>query len=599
MVRLEKDSSCRESGVEIRSEAELTKPSRAMTRSQVRSIRVVAIAAVLATLGIVIILGGDWCAAIFSDRYISKLLVNGVLTVLLEGYLIALGAAVIGAVLLGWKTCALWRRRSPECSSAPRLRAMRWAFLCASWLFGSAAAEVGAFVWLKWHHRIPAWPRAAVRSPHAEDEIEIVVIGESSARGVPYDDWLSVGQIVGRELQAALLARRIHVNVLAESGATLEAMHHKLARLDRSPDALIVYSGHNEFLARFTLENRVPYYRDELPHTRGASWWQLVGHASPFLTLVHENLAKERVGVIPARGLSAAETIVGRPACSRAEADVVVADFERRLAAIVATCLRIDCLPILIIPPGNDASDPSQSYAHPETTADARRQLFRQLTEVRAIERRDPATAIVAYRELVIHQPTHALLRFRLARLLENEGKYGEAQDHYVLARDHDGLPLRCISRIEAAYRNVANRFGNGVVLVDGPAALRMESRHGILDNGLFHDNVHPTLAGHIALARAVLAELKARGAFGWPAAVPVPVLGIRSCARQFGFQARDWATVCERAAGHYGQIAFLTIDSAERVQWRDRYAAAARQIRAGTAPELAGIPAVGFHGTE
>ncbi len=40
-------------------------------------------------------------------------------------------------------------------------------------------------------------------------------------------------------------------------------MHWKLAGLTRRPDILIVYSGHNEFLARFSPLNRVAYYDDE------------------------------------------------------------------------------------------------------------------------------------------------------------------------------------------------------------------------------------------------------------------------------------------------------------------------------------------------
>jgi hypothetical protein len=476
---------------------------------------------------------------------------------------------------------------------------MRWALLCASWLLSSIAAEVGAFVWLKWHHRMPAWPRAAGRMAHADDEIEIVVIGESSARGVPYDNWLSVGQIVGRELQRAVPTRRVRVNVLAESGATLEAMHQKLAGLDRWPDVLIIYSGHNEFLARFPLENRVPYYDDERPRARAAKWWQFVSEFSPFLTLVQENLAKRRVGAIPARGLSTMETIVGRPVCSKAEADAVVLDFERRLDEIVATCVRIGCLPVLIIPPGNDASDPTQSYANPATTAEARRGLFRRLTQIRSMESSDPAAGIAEYRELIAQQPTHALLNFRLARLLEHEGNYWEARHRYLLARDFDGLPLRCNSLLEGAFRRVASRYGSRKVLVDGPAVFRAISPHGVLDDHLFHDNVHPTLAGYVALAEAVLAEFKARGAFGWPPAIPAPTLSVRACASELGFQTQDWATVCKRVAGHYGQFAFLTVDSAERIQWRDRYDTAARQIRTGAAPEHVGIPAVGFHGNK
>ncbi len=546
-----------------------------MTSRTAPWIRIAGTAAVFVLVGLVIVLGGEWHGAIFSDRYLHKRFWAVVLAILLQGYLVAFAAAVLGAMTLGWTIWASRRVEGPQRRSASRRRAMCWTLLCASWLLGTGVAEVGALFWLKWLHRLPTWPRAAA---HPTDEIELVVIGESSARGVPYDDWLSVGQIVGRELQRVTVAHRVHVNVLAESGATLEVMHQKLAGLDRRPDVLIIYCGHNEFLARFPLDNRVAYYDDELPRDRRDRWWQLVGRVSPFLTLVQESLAKQRVGVIPARGLSTMETIVGRPACSRDEANGIVVDFQRHLASIVATCARIGCLPVLIIPPGNDASDPTQSYASPSTTADVRHALFRQLTEIRTFERSDPVSAIAAYQKLLAQQPTHALLRFRLARLLENQGEYREAQHHYVLARDHDGLPLRCISRLEAVYRSVARQYGNGVVLVDGPAVLRAESRHGILDDGLFHDNVHPTLAGYVALAGAVIAELKTRSAFGWPATTPVPVLGIQSCARDFGFRARDWGTVCQRAAAQYGQIAFLTVDSAERVQWRDRYASAAHR---------------------
>ena len=129
---------------------------------------------------------------------------------------------------------------------------------------------------------------------------------------------------------------------------------------------------------------------------------------------------------------------------------------------------------------------------------------------------------------------------------------------------------------------------------MDGPAVLRTKSRHGILDADLFHDNVHPTLAGHIALAEAVLSGLKARAAFGWPASTPAPVLDPQQCADQFGIDAFAWATICDRSAAYYGQLALLPSDSAERVEWRDRYAAAARRIRAGTRPEDVDIPGIG-----
>ena len=284
------------------------------------------------------------------------------------------------------------------------------------------------------------------------------MIGESSALGVPFEGWLSIGAIVGRELDRVIKGHQFRVEVLAEKGATLEAMQQKLVKLTRRPDALIVYSGHNEFLARYSFANRVAYYGDDPLVRRQGGWISTIGRLSPFVRLINENLEKQLVGISPARTFGAIETIIGRPICTPSEADLRFADFERRLEATVVYCEKIGCLPILIIPPGNDASDPSQSYAAPGTRAKDRAELFRQLTEIRAGEESNPPVAIAAYREILAKQPTHAQTHHRLARLLESAGDYAGANRHYTLARDHDGLPMRCVSRLEKAYRAVAAR---------------------------------------------------------------------------------------------------------------------------------------------
>ena len=387
--------------------------------------------------------------------------------------------------------------------------------------------------------------------------------------------------------------RHVRVEILAEKGATLEAMHKKLALMTERPDAIVIFSGHNEFLSRFSLANRVIYYADERQGRRGQVWIDRASGHSPLYTLIRENLELHRVGVIPAQLLSTMDTIVGRPICTPEEADGIISDFRRRLEAIVSDCERMGCLPILIIPPGNDASPPNQSYASQSTDAVTRRMLARRLLEIESIEASDPARAISAYRQVISEQPTHAWAHYGLARLLHSAGSFTEANNHFLLARDHDGLPLRCISRIEAVYRSVAQNHP-GCILIDGPAVLRTKSRHGILDAELFHDPVHPTLTGHVALAEAVLHGLKSCSAFGWPESSPVQVLDPRQCAAQFGLDADAWATICEGSAMFYGQVAFLSSHAADPIQWRDRYALAARQIRAGAQPEDVGIPGVG-----
>ena len=155
-----------------------------------------------------------------------------------------------------------------------------------------------------------------------------------------------------------------------------------------------------------------------------------------------ETVKKRRLSVIPARSLGTVENVIGRPVCTVEEARAVIADFHRRLEAIVSACTRIGCLPILIIPPGNDACDPNQSYASPDTGAVARHALFDRLARIRALEENHPDRAIAAYREFVAEQPMYAHAHYRLARLLESAGSFTAANDHYILARDT--MECRC-----------------------------------------------------------------------------------------------------------------------------------------------------------
>src|SRR5262249_53892462 len=120
---------------------------------------------------------------------------------------------------------------------------------CLACIVSLIALELGSAAWRGWMHRLPSLPTAFEPSPPGE--YRILVLGGSSALGEPYRPWLSVGQIVAWQLQQAVPDRRIECEILAWLGESLEQQHRRLAGIRRRPDAVIVYSGHNEFVARF------------------------------------------------------------------------------------------------------------------------------------------------------------------------------------------------------------------------------------------------------------------------------------------------------------------------------------------------------------
>jgi len=167
-------------------------------------------------------------------------------------------------------------------------------------------------------------------------------------------------------------------------------------------------------------------------------------------------------------------------------------------------------------------------------------------------------------------------------------GDWEEAKRHFVFARELDNLVLRCPNDFRDAIRTVAKRYH--AVLIDGPAVLADRSPHGILDDHLFHDAQHMNLAGYVALAQELLAQLAQRRSLGWPESMPVPHIDLRDCAQDFELDAARWTQVCERSSYFYRTTAFIRFDASERLEMARRYDEAARDLAAGRPLQRQGL---------
>jgi hypothetical protein len=468
------------------------------------------------------------------------------------------------------------------------VRLAKLTLLGVSGLLALVLLEGMAAAWEWWSNRMPALPTKFAETAPA-GSLHIVVIGGSSALGEPFRPWLSVGQILQWKLGEALPARRIDLTILARLGASLKDMHAELANLRRRPDLLVIYSGHNEFVARYEEERDAGL--SEEPAGRLLDALYHASLRSPFCRMAYQVISRNRLDGPPPR--LSRHKLIDPPQCTPSEYAAVRADFGRRLEAIVAWCESIGGLPLLIIPPSNEGGlEPSRSVLPPSVGRAERARVVAEMNEIARIERDEPARAALRYRRLLEHHPGFAEARFRLARLEQRAGSRTQANRHYILARDHDGLPIRCPSDFQQAYRDVAERHP-AAVLVDGPAVLRAASPSGVLDDHMIQDAHHPTLAGMVALAEAALRRLHARRAFGWSGPAPEPLDGA-AVAAHFGMDAARWIEVCNRTRIHYERIALYRFDPSERLARARAYEAAMRRIAAGTPPEEAGVVGLG-----
>jgi len=524
-----------------------------------------------------------WIA--MQPRAVRRTLIELSLRAILIVYSAVFLMSFVGTPLCGWLAARRWRHgRAVQPALA---RAFLVSLSClAAFLF----LELGSAGWRTWVHRLPSLPTTFVASP--PEECRIVVLGGSSALGEPYRPWLSVGQIVAWRLQQAIPGRRFECEILAWLGESLEDQHHKLAALERRPDVVIIYSGHNEFTARFE-EERDAWLNEE-PGNRLLQRAYRASLSSPFCRMVYEKISKNRLDSPP---LSGRHQLIDPPQCSPSEWADIQADFSRRLEAIVAYCDRIGALPVLIVPPANEAGyEPGRSTLPPTVPLPERQRLVQEFQEARALETRGPAASAGRYAAILDRHPGFAEAHFRLARLLEQQGRLTEAGRHYLAALDHDGLPIRCPAPFRTAYEEVARRHPRSI-LIDGRRELAAASPTGLIGDDVIQDTHHPTLRGYVALAGAVLRELDRRKVFGPSLSIDLP-LDPSACALHFGMGPDRWATMCERTSEHYRRVAGYRYDPSERLDKSRRYAEAARRLRGGTAAEALGLPGIGAQST-
>ena len=446
------------------------------------------------------------------------------------------------------------------------------------------------------HPKLPA-PLEQVQLPDrfvedpTDGSIEILVVGESSAEGVPYSWWLSIVNMVAWQLEKIIPGREFHYTILANSGDTLEMQHKRLAKIRRRPDLFVIYGGHNEFITRFPWSRQVHHYADgNLP-----GFWDTLVRAvesrSPIYWLIQKELNKCHVALPPPP--EGYRSLVDEPVYTREELQILVSDFERRLDAMVSYAEQLNARPILILPPANDFDyEPNRSCLPPQTTQSQRQEFAREFLAARQREENDPAGSLAAYQSLLNRYPGFAELHYRVARLLARTGLWEEAYRHAVAARELDGFPERCLPSFQDVYRRIAAR--HHCTLIDGQDYFHKIGYHGLLDDHLFHDAVHPSLRGQIALAQAVLLAIHDHRWFGWPEGVAPVVIDPAECARHFRLTPWCWEKVCNFGIVFYDLTPGLRYDPTRRVAKRAWYGTALERIRTGEKPEDVGLPNVG-----
>jgi len=326
----------------------------------------------------------------------------------------------------------------------------------------------------------------------------VFVVGDSSAFGFPFGPEFAFSRFLQDRLAKAMPDRTVEVVNCAMNGMASWHARKVVDEIVRfRPDLLIVHVGHGDWIT--------PGPESISPLIRAASqlrFYQLAVVASQrWQRWRHGPLDVKRLDSRAEPYGQARDRARGLTTLTTREREWISARFADDLRAMIDAGRAAGATVILDGLAQNVSDFPPGASRHRRGISAEERSRWRTAIEqadarMRAQDWPGALSALDAAQRI---DAEPAMLHYLRGRCLQGLGQYDDARAEYQLASDTDAAPLGAPGSFDRIIASVAAE--RGVQFVDMRAALMRSSPHGLLGKDLFFDYVHPTIAGHIAIA--------------------------------------------------------------------------------------------------
>lgn len=303
-----------------------------------------------------------------------------------------------------------------------------------------------------------------------EEGFRIFVLGGSTTAGFPYGHNLSFPRILQRRLQDTFPEREIEImNTAMTAINTYTQLDFMEEILEQKPDAILIYTGHNEFYGALGV----------------GSVESLGKHRSIVLTYL--NLQQFKTFLLIRDGIHALQRLFGKSRENddpfdpmKTEMARIVrekeiplnhelyrlgeAQFRANLDDMVRKARKAD-IPVLISTLVSNVRDQAPFVSVPSDTL-------------------PPASAV-----------------FLAARERERAGDYKSARTLYYRAKDLDALRFRATEAFNAIIHDTAEL--HGCIVVPMKSEYEAKSPHGLIGKALMYEHLHPNYDGYFVMADA------------------------------------------------------------------------------------------------
>lgn len=329
-----------------------------------------------------------------------------------------------------------------------------------------------------------------------ENGLRIFTVGGSSAFGFPWGANASFSGVLQDVLTQAYPDRDIEVVNAAGVSYAMHRLNLVVRELVQyEPDVLIVYSGHNEFVEHDFFESLRERSALSNRFIHAASQLRIFGALDSILVML--GIGRAPVDEDFSMVVDRADQVWDNPAARAA----VIDNFRDGLIQLVRIAHAHGTKVLVATVPSNQRDWRPQRSIVSEFADDSQRSAWQ---EAYAAGQSYLATgefrqAVSEFEHALALSPRHADTHFLLGHAHEELGQWELSQQAFERAVDHDATPIRRLSQINGAIREVATQ--EGALLVDVDGIFEETSENGLVGFELIEDYVHPSPEGHSLIA--------------------------------------------------------------------------------------------------
>jgi len=332
-----------------------------------------------------------------------------------------------------------------------------------------------------------------------DNTLRIVTMGGSTMAGFPYGRFASPAGMLKQRLKAQYPDRNIEVISVAMSSINTYTLLDILDEvLDISPDAVLIYAGHNEYLGVMGVGSSFASKGGHVANLiylsiyewRTFQWLQNIYYRLTSLANNPKNNASANQHTVMAQ-VAKNKHIVFNDDVYQAG----VNQFEQNLGAILKQ-LSDAKVPVFISNLVANELDqaPFESISEPELDA------LSQSISAQSVAISAPMLALA-------NEHKHANFMYALAKRYLASGDTISAHSFFVRALNYDLLRFRAPSIFNTIIKQQAKQYN--AHLVDSYAFMHQHAKHNIIGNEHMLEHLHPNHRGYFLLAEVFFNTLK------------------------------------------------------------------------------------------